>query len=67
MGRLLPLIEVSVNICAIVSDFTGNSGGLQRWRLVTKCIYLLYRQAVNVKLIRPIVISQNITDFKVPS
>ena len=53
MGRLLPLIiEVSVNICAIVSDFTGNSGGLQRWRLVTKCIHLLYRQAVNVKLIQ---------------
>ena len=52
MGRLLPLIEVSVNICAIVSDFTGNSGGLQQWPLLTKCIYLLYRQAVNVKLIQ---------------
>ena len=52
MGRLLPLIEVSVNICAIVSDFTGNSGGFQRWRLLTKCIYLLYRQAVNVKLLQ---------------
>ena len=26
MGRLLPLIEVSVNICAIVSDFTEIQG-----------------------------------------
>lgn len=41
------IIKVSV----IVSDFTGNSSGLQRRRLLSKCIYLLYRQAENVKLI----------------
>ena len=47
-----PLIKVSVNICVIVSDFTRNSSGLQQRRLLSKCIYLLSSQAVNVKFIQ---------------
>ena len=47
-----PLIKVSVNICVIVSDFTRNSSGLQQSWLLSKCIYLLSRKAVNAKLIQ---------------
>ena len=52
-----------MNICVIVSDFTGNLSGLQQRQLLSKCIYLLSRKAVNVKLIH-VVVSENITEFK---
>ena len=39
------VVKVSVNICVIVSDFTGNSSSLQRMQLLSRCSYLLYRQA----------------------
>ena len=45
-------VKVSVNICVIVSNFTGNSSGLHRRRILSTCVYLLSRQTVNFKLIR---------------
>ena len=45
-----------------MSDFTGNSSGLQRRRLLSKRIYLLARQIMNCK-VDTVVVSETITDF----
>lgn len=47
-----PLIKVSVSICVIVSDLTRNSSGLWRKWLLSKCIYLLSRQAESKKALK---------------
>ena len=45
-----------------MSDFTGNSSGLQQRRLLSKRIYLLARQVMNCK-VDTVVVSETITDF----
>ena len=45
-----------------MSDFTGNSSGLQQRRLLSKRIFLLARQVMNCK-VDTVVVSETITDF----